>query len=103
MNNEFEADLVTLIDEEGNEHAFEILDKIEADGSVYYALYPFFENAEDSVNDSGEYYIMESVIGEDGEEEMAELDDEALLDSLAELFEKRFAEMFDYEEDEEEN
>ena len=33
---------------------------------------------------------------------MAELDDEALLDSLAELFEKRFAEMFDYEENDDE-
>ena len=99
MSNEFAPDLITLVDEEGNEHNFEILDKIEIEDSQYYALYPVFENAEDSVNDTGEYYIMEVVLNENGEEELAELDDEILLDKLAELFEKRFEELFDYDEE----
>lgn len=97
MNNDFAPDLITLIDEDGNEHSFEILDTIEKDGSEYYALYPVFENSEDSVNDTGEYYIMEVVLNNNGEEELAELDDDNLLDSLAEIFEERFEELFDEE------
>lgn len=98
MDNEFTPDLITLIDDEGNEHNFEILDKIENDKGEYYALYPVFDNPEDSVNDSGEYYIMEVVVNDDGEEELAEIDDEKLLDSLAETFESRFEELFDDED-----
>ena len=71
MDKEFTPDLITLVDEEGNEHNFEILDKIENDNGEFYALYPVFDDAEDSVNDSGEYYIMEVVQGEDGEEDEA--------------------------------
>ena len=50
--------------------------------------------------DSGEYYIME-VIDEDGEEQLAEVEDDALLDELSAIFEKHFEELFD-EADEEE-
>ena len=97
MEKDFAPDLITLIDEEGNEHNFEILDKIETEENEYYALYPIFDEAEESLQDSGEYYIMEAVITENGEEELAEIDDEALLDKLAEQFEKRFEELFDDE------
>ena len=38
MNNEFAPDLITLIDDEGNEHSFEILDTIEHEDSEYYGL-----------------------------------------------------------------
>lgn len=98
MDKDFAPDLITLIDEEGNEHNFEILDKIETEDSEYYALYPIFDEAEESLQDSGEYYIMEVVVNENGEEELAELDNEELLDKLAEQFEKRFEELFDNED-----
>lgn len=97
MNNEFAPDLITLIDDEGNEHSFEILDTVEHEDSEYYALYPFYENPEDSVNDAGEYYIMEAIINDNGEEEFAEIDDEDLLDYLAEKFEANFEKLFDDE------
>jgi len=99
MDNDFKPDLITLIDEDNVEHNFEILDTLENDKGVFYALYPVFDDAQDAVNDTGEYYIME-VIEEDGEEQLAEVDDDALLDELAEIFEKRFEELFD-EDDEE--
>lgn len=98
MDNEYKPDLITLIDEENIEHNFEILDTIENDKGVFYALYPIFDSAEDAVEDNGEYYIME-VIEEDGEEQLAEVEDEALLDELAAVFEKHFEELFDDEED----
>ena len=99
MDNEYKPDLITLIDEDNVEHNFEILDTVENDKGVFYALYPIFDSANESLNDSGEYYIME-VIDEDGEEKLAEVEDEALLDELAAIFEEHFEELFDDEEEE---
>ncbi len=98
MDNEFKPDLLTLIDEENVEHNFEILDTIENDKGVFYALYPVYDTPEEELNDSGEYYIME-VIDEDGEQQLAEVEDDALLDELSAVFEKHFEEMFDYDEE----
>ena len=44
--------------------------------------------------------IME-VIDEDGEEQLAEVEDEALLDELSAIFEKHFEELFDDADEEE--
>ena len=98
MDNSYKPDLITLVDEDNVEHNFEILDTIENEKGVFYALYPIFDTADETVEDSGEYYIME-VIEEDGEEQLAEVEDEALLDELAAVFEKHFEELFDDEEE----
>lgn len=90
---EFSPDLVTLVDEDNVEHNFEILDTIEFEGKEYYALYPVFDNAEDMVADSGEYYIMEAIDAEDGWE-LSEVDDDELIDKLSVIFEDRFADKF---------
>lgn len=98
MDNEFAPDLITLVDDENNEHNFEILGEIEDERGKFYALYPVFDDPEDALNDSGEYYIME-VIEEDGEEQLATLEDEKLADELAAVFEENFAKLFDDEEE----
>ena len=94
MANEYTPDLITLIGDDGKEIEFEILDIIENDEGKFYVLYPFFENPEDAVNDSGEYYIFEI----DGEEELAEIEDDDKLDRIAAVFEERYNEEF-YDED----
>lgn len=99
MDNEYKPDLITLIDEDNVEHNFEILDTIENEKGVFYALYPLFDTADETVEDSGEYYIME-VVEEDGEEQLAEVDDDALLDELSAIFEQHFEELFDDIEEE---
>lgn len=98
MNNDYSPDLITLVDDEGKEHNFEILDTLEYEDTLYYALYPVFDDPADSVADSGEYYIME-VIEENGEQELAEVEDDELVDKLAEIFEERFNDIFADEEE----
>lgn len=98
MDNDFAADLITLVDEENVEHQFEILDQLVYNDTEYYALYPIFDDAESAVEDSGEYYIME-VIDVDGEQQLAEVEDDDLLDELAKVFEQRFEELFDDEDE----
>ena len=93
MSNEYSPDLITLVDEDNIEHNFEILDTIEYEGKEYYALYPVFDDPEDMVADSGEYYIMEA-LNEDDELELAEVEDDDLIDKLSVIFESHFEENF---------
>lgn len=89
MDNEYEADLLTLIDDEGTEHEFEIIDELENDDGHFMALVPTQQDPEDLSSDAETYYIFE-VIEEDGEEQLQEVEDDALLDKLADIFETRF-------------
>ncbi len=102
MNDEYGADLITLIDDDGEEHEFEILDVIDNDDGCFYALLPTFEDPQEKVDAEGTYYIFEA-IEENGEQQLAEVEDEELLDKLAELFEGRFEELYDSEESESED
>ena len=101
MNEDFSPDLLTLVDEDGQEHEFEILDIIENDEGCFYALLPTFEDPQDQVEADGSYYIFQT-FEEDGEQQLAEVEDDELADRLAAEFEKRFDEMFEAEESEEE-
>ena len=100
LNDQFGADLITLIDDEGEEHEFEILDVIDNDEVCFYALLPTFDDPQDEVDSDGTYYIFEA-IEEDGEQQLAEVEDEELLDRLAEIFEKHFEELYEEEDPEE--
>ncbi len=97
MSNDYSPDLITLVDDEGTEHNFEILDTVEFENKEYYALYPVFDNPADMVTDSGEYYIMEATDSDDGWE-LAEVDDDDLIDKLSVIFEERFADKFGEDE-----
>ena len=99
MDHEYEADLLTLIDDEGQEHEFEIIDELETDDGHFMALVPTQQEPEDISSDAGTYYIFE-VVEEDGEEQLQDVEDDELLDKLAEIFETRFNEAF-YEDSEE--
>lgn len=93
MEKDYSPDLITLIDEENVEHCFEILDTVEFEDKEYYALYPVFDNPEDRLMDSGEYYIMEAITnGNDWE--LSEVESDELIDKLSEIFEERFEEKF---------
>ena len=99
MDNQYEADLITLIDDEGNEHEFEIIDELENDDGHYMALVPTQQEPEEISSEAETYYIFE-VVEEDDEEQLQEVEDDALLDQLAEIFESRFNDAY-YDEPEE--
>ena len=66
MSEEFNPDLVSVIDENGVEHVFEELDRIETDSAKYVALLPVYDEAEEILDDDGELIILK-VCEEDGE------------------------------------
>ena len=79
MDHEYEADLLTLLDDEGQEHEFEIIDELENDDGHFLALVPTQQEPDEIASDAETYYIFE-VIEEDGEEQLQEVDDDALLE-----------------------
>ena len=93
MQEAFGPDILTLVDDEGNEHEFEVLDVIDNDDGCFYALLPVFNDPQEQIEAQGTYYIFES-IEENGEQQLAEVESEALLDQLAEQFESRFEELY---------
>lgn len=99
-DNEMAADLITLVDDEGKEHEFEIVDTLELGEQRYVALVAANDN-EDS-DDDGELVVLKSVM--DGEEEFLEaIEDEAEFDQVAGIFMERLEEDFDFVEDDEES
>ena len=91
-DNMYDADIITLVDDDGVQHEFEILDAIETDDGRYCALLPYYGDDSDAADDS-EYYILQ-VVEVDGSEELTEIEDSEMLDTLAEIFEDRFAQRF---------
>ena len=96
MADEYGPDLVTVMDEEGHEHQFEMLDAIETDDGRYVALLPVYDNPADELNDDGELVILE-VVEENGEEILSPIEDDDTFDEIAEIFEERLSEIYDVE------
>lgn len=93
--NEMAPDLISLVDEEGNEYMFEILDSYDMDDHQYIAVAPYFEDAEEAVEDSGELVILKT-IEEDGEDPyLAPIEDEDEFNRISEIFVKRLEEYYD--------
>lgn len=97
---EFGPDLYTLVDEEGVEQTFELLDVMEAEGNTYYALVPYAENPEDILEGSDELVVlkMEEV---DGEELLASIEDDEEFERIGQMFLDRIMEEFDEDEEDE--
>ncbi|MBQ9414354.1 MAG: DUF1292 domain-containing protein [Clostridia bacterium] len=97
---EFDYDTVTLMDEDGNEQEFDILDAVETDSARYVALMPIFESADEALQSSGELLVMR-VEEEDDGEVLVTIDDDDEFEEILSAFEERLSEYYeiDHEED----
>lgn len=80
---ENEGTLITLEDEEGNEIEFEFLDVVEYEGEEYIVL---IENDEEA----DEVVILKINAIDDETEEYNSIEDEALLETLFEIFKNKY-------------
>ena len=90
MIQEFEPEIVTLVDDEGNEVEFELLDVVDYEGEEYVILIENNEEAQDVV-----ILKIESV--DDETENYAGIDDEELLSNVFETFKEKYKDEFDFE------
>ena len=90
------ADLYTLVDEEGVEQTFELMDTYETDeGELYYALVPYYENPEDMVEADTELVVLRSEEDENGEETLVSIDDAAEYERIGQIFMDRLSETYE--------
>ena len=94
--NDMAPDLISLVDEDGQEFMFEILDRYDEDDNHYLAVAPYYEDAEEMLEEDGELIILKSVEDEtDGDPYLVPIEDETEFNRISAIFVKRLEEYYD--------
>jgi uncharacterized protein YrzB (UPF0473 family) len=94
-------DIIVLVDEDGEEVEFELIDTIEMNGNEYVVMLPLEEDEEASDDeDVDEVVIFKIEHGDEGEDSFLTIEDENELNEVFEEFTKRMDEE-PFNEDEE--
>ena len=99
-NQDYEPDLISLLDDDGNEYNFEVIDAIESDEGRYLAMLPLFDDPKKMLEDSGELVIVK-VGEENGEEYYYEIEDDDEYDFVADAFIERLEDFYEISQDDE--
>ena len=92
-NENWGEDIISLMDEEGNQSEYKIVACAEMDGTEYMALEPIIEDPEEALMDAAELVFLK----------VSEELDEDELDRVAEIFRDKLSEEYEFlDEDEEE-
>ena len=97
-NEDYGNDYITLVDGNGKETEFEIVDSLVTENNEYFALIPV-ETADNVDSDDGELVILK-VVEENGEEFLDEIEDDDEFAEISEIFIDRLEELYDFEEQE---
>ncbi len=96
MENDMGADLYTLVDEDGKEQTFELLDTYETDeGDLYYALVPYYDDPQDMAEADAELVVLKSEEDENGDESLVTIDDDDEYERIGKIFMDRLTEFYD--------
>ncbi len=95
MSEAFGGDLITMVDENGEEFVLEILESIDYNGKTYTAFLP--ADMDENDPDYG-MVLLRNAVDENGEEVYDTIDDD---DELNDVYEQFMRILFDDEEDEE--
>ena len=85
--NEYQPDLFTLEDEDGNEETFELIDVVKEVDTTYYALIPQQSDPDNLEED--DYFVILKQDDNDPDGMLVSIEDESELDRLAEIFIQR--------------
>ena len=92
-NEEYEPLIVSVVDEEGEEHIFEELDTLEINENEYVALLPVYDD--EITDEDGELIILKR--NYEGDEIYLEpIEDEDEFMKIGKMFEERLADMFEF-------
>ena len=94
MAEEYNPDIVSVVDEEGVEHIFEELDRIETEDGKFVALLPVYDDAEDIIDDDGEIIILKVEEEDNGDTFLCPIEDEKLFNEVGKYFEDRLSDLF---------
>lgn len=74
-------DVLILVDEENQEHPFQMIDMVEVDGSQYAVLVPLEEGS-----DEDEAIILKIVLDENGEEVLYDIEDDEEWEKVVDIW-----------------
>lgn len=94
-----EVDLMTLTDEDGEDHEFEVADRLELDGARYVALIPQPATADELLAEDGDLVIMK-YCSEDDDEYLSLIDDDDEYYRISGMFQDRLSDLYDFEDPE---
>ena len=89
---DFGNDIVSVVDEDGKEHVFEELDRVELPNGTFVALAPLVGEADEDGDDE---LILLRVEEEDGEIFLSIIEEEAEFDAVGKVFSERLGIPFD--------
>ena len=93
---EITADIITLTDEEGVDHEFELLDTMDLEnGERYVALLAVPETPEQILEFDGDLVVMKIIV-EEGEEILSLIEDDDEFDFVSEKFMDRLADLYEF-------
>lgn len=91
----YTPEIFTLTDEEGNDHEFELMDVMEVDDSVYYALVPHTEDPDAMLEEDTELVVLKGGKDDDGTDFLATIEDDDEYDRIGQMFIDRISEMLE--------
>lgn len=92
----YEPDIISVNDENGNEMLFELLERYETDEDVYVAITRYFETDEEIVDGDFEVIILK-VENEGDEEFLVEIEDEIEYEQISDILMARVEEKYEVE------
>ncbi|MBQ0135265.1 MAG: DUF1292 domain-containing protein [Oscillospiraceae bacterium] len=93
---EYNPDIITVTDDDGVEHMFEELDRIESDNDKHYvALLPVFGEDEEILDGDDDLFILE-VVEDGGETYLQQIEDEEELLEIGEIMFERIKEKYPF-------
>lgn len=95
-NENYEPDIISVTDDDGNEILFELLERYENDNGVYVAITEYRVDAEDIVEADYEVIILK-VAEENGDEYLEEIEDEAEYNEVSEILMNKIEQQYDVE------
>ena len=95
-NENYEPDIISVTDDDGNEILFELLERYENDNGVYVAITEYRDAAEDIVEADYEVIILK-VAEENGDEYLEEIEDEAEYNEVSEILMNKIEQQYDVE------
>lgn len=95
-NENYEPDIISVTDDDGNEILFKLLERYENDNGVYVAITEYRDDAEDIVEADYEVIILK-VAEENGDEYLEEIEDEAEYNEVSEILMNKIEQQYDVE------
>ncbi|MBR2742859.1 MAG: DUF1292 domain-containing protein [Clostridia bacterium] len=98
MSDDYGNDFITLIDENGDEAEYELLDTLELNDNMYFALVKADLNEDDVLEEEDLLIVLKLIIDENGDEILATIEDDDEYEEVLGLFEENLADYYELED-----